>query len=70
MYRIEAENNWKFGEQYFKTKEDATNFIVDYLLDKAEKSGKEIDSTLFDEIENEFEIVDGFYDNCQCGCQN
>ena len=70
MYRIESENDWKFGNKYFDSKDDATNFIVEYLINEAEKSGKEVDSTFFDEIELNFEIVDGFYDQCQCGCLN
>jgi hypothetical protein len=70
MYRIECGNNWKFGKKYFDSKEEATNFIVDHLLREYEKSGKEVDSTFFDEIELNFEIVDGFYDQCQCGCLN
>lgn len=49
----------------FDSKEDATNFIVEFLIEKFKNENKEIDSTFFDEL-NEFEI-DSIYD-CECCC--
>lgn len=62
-FRVRSEQ--KIFDQIFKSKEDATNFIVEILINEANSQNREIDSTIFDDVDN-FEIEQLIYENCEC----
>lgn len=68
MYRIsslddEFQDYFKNTKNEFSSKDDANNFLTEYLLFKFKKENKEVDSTFFDELDF-FEIEEIYY--CEC----